>query len=158
MPFAVYFDQVKKKYLVKCDLCGKFLVLNAQRSMLKLEKHREQAKECRKQVLRQMEHHLDEDERLPVFPVTLRFSTHISRLEEERMGVELINTQEYRTKYNLPDSDSLEAPMDVDLDTDKTWDPTSPRRKRASSVLSHASSSASRQPSSSKIQKIVEDE
>ena len=104
-----------------------------------------------------MEHHLDEDERLPTFPVELRFSTHISRLEEERMGVELLDTQEYRKKYNLPDSDPLEGPVDMDLDADK-WDPTSPRRKRASSVLSHASSSASRQPSSSKIQKIVEDE
>ncbi|KAF8966967.1 hypothetical protein BDZ97DRAFT_1806129 [Flammula alnicola] len=41
----VYFDPVKKKYLLKCDFCGKFLVLNAQKSTLKLQNHRDTSKE-----------------------------------------------------------------------------------------------------------------
>ena len=33
-------------------------------------------------------HHLDDDDQLLSFPPKLRVSTHISRLEEERMGVD----------------------------------------------------------------------
>ncbi|KAF8162739.1 hypothetical protein B0H34DRAFT_805390 [Crassisporium funariophilum] len=105
------------------------------------------------------ENHIDEEERLPPFPAELRLSAHISRLEEERMGVELANTIRYRTQHDLMNSDALEDPMDdpmnVTVVDDESWDPSG-YRKRAASVLSQASSSASRQPSSSKVQRTGE--
>jgi hypothetical protein len=97
------------------------------------------------------EYHLDDEGQLPPFPPKLRVSTHISRLEEERMGVELADTIHYRTTYHLPDSDGLEDPMDVE--EDDRWDPTSGNRKRAASIFSQASTTTSRKPSSPKAQR-----
>ena len=98
------------------------------------------------------ENHIDAEQQLPSFPAELRLSAHISRVEEERMGVELTNTMNYRTQHNLMNSDALEDPMDglMNLDGDESWDPS---RKRAASVLSYASSSGSRQPSTPKVQR-----
>ena len=98
-------------------------------------------------------HHLDDDDQLPPFPSELRVSTHISRLEEEWMGVEPADTTWYRTTYNVADSDGLQDPMDVE--EDDRWDPTSRNRKRAASVFSEASTTASRQPSSPKAWRIA---
>jgi hypothetical protein len=99
-------------------------------------------------------HHLNDDGQLPPFPSELRVSTHISRLEEERMGVELADTTRYRATYNVADSDGLQGPMDVE--EDNRWDPTSGNsRKRATYVFSEASTTASRQPSSPKAQRIL---
>ncbi|KDR69600.1 hypothetical protein GALMADRAFT_77244 [Galerina marginata CBS 339.88] len=100
------------------------------------------------------EHHLDDQGELPPFPPELRVTTHITRLEEERMGVELADTIYYRTRNKLPDSDGLEDPMDVelqDVELSDSWDPSG-YRKRAASVYSQTSSS-SRQPSSPKVRR-----
>ena len=73
------------------------------------------------------------------------------------MGVELADTTWYRTTYNVADSDRLQDPLDVDTTVEEgdRWDPTSQNRKRAASVLSEASTTASRQPSSPKAQRIT---
>lgn len=104
------------------------------------------------------EHHLDEQNRLPVFPREFRLTTHISRLEEEWMGVEMIDTEFYRKNNDIPASNDL-LPQEMDdnfgeefnnQDEDTTI-VLNPSRKRGGSVLSHSSSTDSRQPSSSKI-------
>ena len=68
------------------------------------------------------ENHIDGEQRLPLFPAELRLITHISRVEEERMGVEIANTMHYRAQNDLMNSDALEDPMDdpMNVDGDET--------------------------------------
>ncbi|KAF8875400.1 hypothetical protein CPB84DRAFT_1796488 [Gymnopilus junonius] len=56
--FDLYFNPVKKKYLVKCDLCTQFLVLDAHKSTLKLAKHRGQTRDCKKEMWKQEKAHM----------------------------------------------------------------------------------------------------
>jgi hypothetical protein len=54
--------------------------------------------------------HLDPvDETLPPIPTALRLSTHISRAEEERMGVEQELTKQYRDTWDILNSDGLQS-------------------------------------------------
>ncbi|KAF8181774.1 hypothetical protein BJ912DRAFT_1061920 [Pholiota molesta] len=49
------------------------------------------------------------DETLPPIPTALRLRTHISRYEEQRMGVEQELTKKYRDAWNILSSDGLQA-------------------------------------------------
>jgi len=94
-PFDVYFDALKKKYLVNCPYhYSKMVYAHATISSqitpctnvplncpLCPKGYNQQEPTFWKYNLihHMLDHHLDEDERLPTFPVELRLSTHISR-------------------------------------------------------------------------------
>ncbi|KAF9483347.1 hypothetical protein BDN70DRAFT_852020 [Pholiota conissans] len=120
--------------------------------------------------------HIDESsDTLPPIPTALRLSTHISRLEEERIGVEAALTSTYRDTWDMLNSDALApepiAPSDIDMATEEvegnhsavqqtiTTHIPHPNliRKRAysSAAISIATSASSyRKPSSKKVVKL----
>jgi len=93
-----------------------------------------------------LENHLD-DGKLPPFPQKLRVSSHISCAEEESMGVELMKTMDYRSRYNLPNTNDI-APSHSEGNEESHGEEEG--RKRTFSVLSQTSTTASRMPSYSK--------
>ena len=101
-----------------------------------------------------LEHHLDNG-KLPPFPPKLRVSSHISRAEEESMGVELMKTMEFRSAYQLPNTSDI-APSHSALAEEESRgsvDGEPEGRKRAFSILSQTSTTASRMPPYSKTQR-----
>ena len=83
--------------------------------------------------------HLTENGTLPNCPAQLVVESHISLLEEHRMGIEGERTHSYRVQNNIPNSDAVEELV------------IEASRKRAASNVSHISSS--RQPSPLKVQR-----
>ena len=98
------------------------------------------------------------DNKLPPLPEEFKMATHISRAEEESMGVELIYTERYRKKYGLDNTSDFEHPTgppevledNVSLDEIQEEE-TQEGRKRAYSVLSKTSTTASRVPPTAKV-------
>ena len=89
------------------------------------------------------------DERLPPFPPELRKSAYISRAEENRMGVEIVATINFRETYGLDVySDPIEIPMDIESDDEGSETLELRGRKRAFSLLSQTSSTGSSQQQS----------
>ncbi len=94
------------------------------------------------------------------FPPELRKSAYISRAEENRMDVELIATVQFREKYGFEvTSDPPEIPAEIEHghSDDENWssddhsEELTVGRKRAFSLLSQASSTASRRPPLDKL-------
>jgi hypothetical protein len=85
-----------------------------------------------------LENHLD-DGKLPPFPQKLRVSSHISRAEEESMGVELMKMMDYRSRYNLPNTSDI-APSHSEGNEESHGEEG--RRKWTFSVLSQTSTTA----------------
>lgn len=84
----------------------------------------------------------------------LRVSSHISRTEEESMGVELMKTMEYRNRYQLPNTSDMAPSHTAEQESNhgdfNSVDGEPEGRKRAFSVLSQTSTTASRMPPYSK--------
>ena len=89
-------------------------------------------------------YHVSDQDDLPPFPVELRVISHISKMEERLLGVSLEKTKSWRDRHKMADSDAITAYQD-EL-----------QRKRAVSNVSKssASSTGSRQPSPSKVQRM----
>ncbi|KAF8056034.1 hypothetical protein FPV67DRAFT_1457452 [Lyophyllum atratum] len=97
-------------------------------------------------------HHDPNAGSFPRIPVALWKSTHISRKEEDRMRIEVIQTEAYREMYQVPQSDGLdelqsEENDDLEAEREDEGDSedeehereTSAVRKRAFSSISYAS-------------------
>jgi hypothetical protein len=52
--------------------------------------------------------HTSADTTLPPIPIPLRLASHISRSEEEKMGVEAELTRGFRDRWGIPNSDAVE--------------------------------------------------
>ncbi|KAF8150029.1 hypothetical protein B0H34DRAFT_826095, partial [Crassisporium funariophilum] len=89
-------------------------------------------------------YHVSDHDDLPPFPVELRVVSHISKAEEKLLGVSLEKTKNWRDRHKMADSDGITAFQDEI------------QRKRAASNVSKssASSTGSRQPSPSKVQRM----
>jgi hypothetical protein len=104
-----------------------------------------------------LEYHVDNG-KLPPFPAKLRVSSHISRAEEESMGVEFMKTMDYRKKYNLPNTSDIAPSHSAEREQSQAHqrnfsmdiEPLAEGRKRTFSVLSQTSTTASRMPPHSK--------
>jgi hypothetical protein len=89
MRFGVYFENATKKSLVRCDVCQKIPCVGCDKVKIEIEEPLSR------------KNHIDGDQQLLLFPAKLRLSAHISRVEEEQMGVELANTTHYRAENDL---------------------------------------------------------
>lgn len=84
-------------------------------------------------------YHVDENHILPSIPPSLRLKTHITREEEDRMGVEIALTLRYREENNIPNSDAVQQ-LDLTLPESPTT-PVTPRGNRQHDSLLQPSSS-----------------
>ena len=158
----VRLNKETSKRVVKCDICGVFISLTSNDHPIRFINHRgsdsckrEERRNARKLVkvsrmmlqeedvsleeplLGKTEEHLTEEGRLASCPPELIVSTHISKSEEQWMGIEPERTTTYRITnkhFGVHNSD------------DSVFNPPShevfEQRKRAGSSLSQASNSS----------------
>jgi hypothetical protein len=65
-----------------------------------------------------VDRHLTEDGDLPFLPMELWATTHISKWEESKMGIPTLNTDDWRTFQQIPDSDVVEQIREVMLSSE----------------------------------------
>ena len=96
--------------------------------------------------------HLDENGFLPrPFPQSLLVSTHITKVEELYLGVGEDETNDWRERNMIPDTDNLQA-NDEESGSQFEASPSQLERKRAASEVSSTSNtSVRRQPPALKV-------
>jgi len=59
-------------------------------------------------IVHMVDAHLSEKNELPMLPLELMVTTHISKQEEQQMGIPLSHTDDYRNENDILDSEGIE--------------------------------------------------